>query len=222
MMPTGDRTEKMLRPPMPPPLPAVVPIPPMTADGVGRAGTDDMVFESTRRGVKLRLTEHTLSRGRSTIRANDITDIAFWMPKTGLHRVHVESSGSAVAFGLAGRGGGAAAAAARIDYTQVVEWLEQRVIPRLVQSRLSRIGLGLTVRIGRMELREAGIRRRGFARSRDLRWSKFDHIVVTRKHIVVISRGSRGRLHQFARLPLNELNAVLLPILLPAASNSYR
>lgn len=209
-------TATVSSPPLPPPTGPAVAGPPPAAR---QAGTDEPIYESTRRRVKLRITADTLSYGPTTMQASEITELAFWMPKPGHHRVHLEGGTTGLSFRLVGRGTGGLTA--RDEYVRVVAWLESRALPRLLQGRLARVGMGLTVRIGRLELREGGMRWRGRVRSSEVRWDAFDHVAVTRKYVTVMTRTGRGKLRPFARLPLNELNAVLLPMLVPAAATSF-
>jgi hypothetical protein len=167
--------------------------------------------------TKLRLTDRSISFGAVELQASEIRDLAFWTRRPGVHHVHLQGAGPTLDFVLAGKG-----ASATEDFRHVVEWLEQNVFASALQARLSRINLGLTVRMGRLELRAQGMRWRSMSSVDQIRWIDFDHVVVTRRDVAIVVRSKRGKLREFAQLPHNELNAVLLPMLLPAAAASFR
>ncbi len=216
-------TEQPSRTLLPPPAPGVLPqlSPTMFDNRAGAASETWVLFESTRKGHRIQLTEQQMSVGNRHLLASAISDVAFWSPRAHHYRVHVEGVGPALSTTIKSHAKRTQGAAER-ETVAIVRWLEKRVFPRLVQARLQRLSLGLTVRVGRLELRESGLRWRGPLARHSATWAEFNHVVVTRHELVIVVRSARGgRLTTLARLPHNELNAVLLPALLPAAARTF-
>ena len=183
--------------------------------------TNDVYYSSVRAGVRLELTGHEIRYREGRIHLDAINDVAFSSTKRRRHVVDLASPDHRLAITFSSNGL-RRMDKHRTDFIEIVQLLEVRVFPRLLQSRLQRIDMGLTVKIGKLELRSTGLRMNRGRRQREARWVDFDHLVLAGDHLVVMTRTDRGRHRVFGRVSLKDPNAVLLPSLLPAAAASFR
>ena len=206
--------------PLPPPPPGATPVaqPDMSMAAPASAGVASAIeHEAVIDGVKLQLSDEEIAFGKVKLAAFDIEDLAFWTQRPGIHHVHLQGAGPVIDMAFKGRNKHTIG-----DYAAVVKWLEREVVANVLQERLTRLSIGLTVRIGRLELRSEGMRWKHLHGQSEVSWAAFDHVRVARKDVSIMVRGGKGKLRTFAELPHNELNAVLIPMLVPAAANIFR
>jgi hypothetical protein len=208
--------------PLPPPTPDAspdprlpVPIPLTTNDAANW-----LVYSSQHRGVKIHLTEREIRFGEQRIALDDVHDMAFWSPKRHRYRVLLHGTNTRVTLAMKSSG------ARRLDphrkdYVEIVKLIEGGMFPRLLQTRLQRIDMGLPVRIGKLELRYSGLRFRSHGHIKKLGWDEFDHVLLAGKRMKIITRDNKGRRRTFAKIRVAEMNAVLLPSLLAIGSTSF-
>jgi hypothetical protein len=205
--------------PLPPPPPGAEPLaaPDLVAVRSNAALHAEFEHEAVVDGVKLQLCEEHIAFGKVKLAAFDVQDLAFWTQHPGRHHVHLQGAGPNIDIAFKGR-----AKDTLHNYAAVVKWLEREVVANVLEDRLTRLSIGLTVRIGRLELREEGLRWRRVSGTSIVSWNAFDHVTIARRELAIVVRGGKGKLRTFAELPHNELNAVLVPMLVPAAANSFR
>jgi hypothetical protein len=180
-----------------------------------------LVHTSNHRGTTLQLTDTLIRHGEAQIQLGQIEDVAFSSPKRHRHSVSLSGPGTSMQIALASNG------FRRIDptrraYIEIVRLLETRAFPRLIQNRLQRLSTDAVVQIGKLELRRTGLEFASAGRRRRADWVDFDHVVLTGQRLVIMVRTNRGRHRAFGEVALHEMNAVLLPALLPAAAFTFR
>jgi hypothetical protein len=208
--------------PLPPPTPGASPDPylPAPLPLTTNEAANWLVYSSQHGGVKIHLTERELRFGDQRIMLDDVHDVSFWSPKR--HRYRVALHGTNAKVTLAMKSSGARRLDPhRRDYLEIVKLIEAAVFPGLLEARLQRIDMGLPVRIGKLELRDDGLRFRSHGRTKQLPWAGFDHVLLAGKRMKIITRDNKGRRRTFAKIRIAEMNAVLLPSLLTIGSTSF-
>lgn len=178
-----------------------------------------LVHESIRKNIRLRISEREITLDDVVVAAADITNVAFWTVKPTHHEFVLVSPATKVTFCV--RDDRSDLTPSTHDFVALVRFLESAVLPRLVQHRLQRIDMGMTVAIDGLSANRAGLAWSSKLRSREMTWEDFDHVTVHRDHVDIISRKGK-RLVPFAEVPLTSLDAVLIPLLLPAATSVFR
>jgi hypothetical protein len=180
-----------------------------------------LVHTSTHRGTTLQLTDTIIRHGDAQIQLSQIEDVAFSSPKRHRHSISLSGPGTSMHIDLASNG------FRRVDptrraYIETVRLVETRTFPRLIQHRLQRVERGHSVQIGKLELHRGGLEIASGGRRRRADWADFDHVVLTGQRLVIMTRTNRNRHQVFGEVALHEMNAVLLPALLPAAAQTFR
>ena len=205
---------------LPPPTPGDRPDPHLPAPAMSEPVVHWLIYSSQHRGVKIHLTDGELRFGDERTGLDEIDEVSFWSPKR--HRYRVEATGASGRVSLSMRSAGMRRVDPhRQDYLEIVKLIEARAFPRMIGTRLQRLDLGLPVRIGKLELRETGLRLKKRLGTKTVSWVEFDHVLVAGRRLNIVTRGANGKRHTLGRIRLSETNAVLLPALLAIASTSF-
>jgi hypothetical protein len=199
--------------PLPPPTTGrsdALPPPPVPA------AANWLILDSDRADVRLRITEHELFVGDRRLASADISNVAFWTAKQ--HEIVLVTPGIRLSFCL--RNSRTDTTPAAQDFATLVKYLDTRVLPRLVQQRLQRLDMGMTVEIGPIKLRRAGIQSNRRTGRDHMPWADFDRAVVERDEVTIMRR-RKSRIVPFAKIDLADLDAVLLPMLLRPAAGAF-
>jgi hypothetical protein len=178
-----------------------------------------LIHESSRKHIRIRLTEKELVLDDEHMLADDVTNVAFWSERSSHHEFVLMTPDTKLTFCL--RDHRIDFVPSATDFVAVVRYLEDAVVPRLVQQRMQRIDMGLAVAVGPTQLDRAGIHRGRGKRRKTLAWADFDHITIHRDHLTIVGRRGR-KLDSFTNVRLNLLDAVLLPKLLSPAASVFR
>jgi hypothetical protein len=197
---------------LPPPSPGVVAAPRPRGDA------NWLVHESIRQNIRLRVTERDVFINDVQVPAASITNVAFWSPRASQHEFILVSPATRLSFCVRDDHGDTTASTS--DFIAIVRYLDGAVLPRLVQQRLQSIDAGSRVSVDRLTIGLQGLRWKARARANELAWSNFDHVAIHRECVEVVARKSR-RLRTFTEIPLDKIDAVLLPLLLPAALRAF-
>jgi hypothetical protein len=194
----------------------------LSGDALGpvaeRSGANWLVHESRRKNIQIRITERDLFLDEVHIAAADITNVAFWSERSTHHEFIIVTPATKLTFCL--RDDRVDLTPSATDFVAIVRYLEGAVIPRLVQHRLQRIDMGMKVSIDRLTADRTGLSWASRPRARAIAWADFDHVTIHRDHIEIVARRGR-KLNSFTDVPLTALDAVLVPMLLPAATSVF-
>jgi hypothetical protein len=197
---------------LPPPSPGAFAVPRPQGDA------NWLVHESIRRNIRLRVTERDLFVNDVHVPAASITNVAFWSPRSSQHEFIIVSPATRLSFCVRDDHGDTTPSTD--DFIAVVRYLDGAVLPRLVQNRLQAIDAGSRVSIDRLSVGLQGLRWKARVNATELAWSNFDHVAIHRECIEIVARRGR-RLRTFAEVPLDTVDAVLVPLLVPAAATAF-
>jgi hypothetical protein len=197
---------------LPPPSPSAIAVPRPRGDA------NWLVHESIRRNIRLRITERDLFVNDVHVPAASITNVAFWSPRSSQHEFIFVSPATRLSFCVRDDHGDTTPSTS--DFIAVVRYLDDAVLPRLVQQRLQTIDSGSRVAIDRLTIGLQGLRWKARAGANELAWTNFDHVAIHRECVEIVARKGR-RLRTFTEIPLDTLDAVLVPLLVPAAAKAF-